>query len=146
VLGIWIPAQHNNKDTWDRFKTTLNGWGSLKWKIQDPSPQTQFLDLNLKMEGASISFKTFQKLMNLYMYIPPLSAHPSSCSNWQTEKVLDTKQSNQIPRMLLSFLCRLFDRGRSLQALTPLLTQVTATLDSTTQNPSSTQPKELNPL
>jgi len=48
--------------------------------------------------------------------------------------------------MLLNFIHRLLDRGHSLQALIPLLTQAAATLDSKTFNSPSIQPKEVHPL
>jgi len=150
VLGIWILAQCNNEDTWDRFKTTLNSWGSLRWKVQDPSPQPQFLDLNIKKQGTNIAFKTFQKSINLYLYTPPLSTHPSSCFKglifWELRRYWIQNSQTKSQEMLLNFLCRLLVRGHSLQALTPLFTQAAANLDSTTQNPSSVQPKAPNPL
>jgi hypothetical protein len=30
LLGIWIPSENNNIATRNRFKETLNNWGSLK--------------------------------------------------------------------------------------------------------------------
>jgi hypothetical protein len=139
ILGIWIPTQHNNETSWERLKITLNNWGSLKWKVQDPSLQVQFLDLNIKKENASISFETFQKSMNLYLYIPLLSAHPSSCFKGlifgELRRYWTQNNPIKFQEMLLNFIHRILDRSHSLQVLTPLLTQVAATLDSTTWNP-----------
>ncbi len=38
-----------------------------------------FLDLTLTIKNKHITATTYQKPLNLYLYIPPLSAHPSSC-------------------------------------------------------------------
>ncbi len=40
ILGIWIPSENNNIATWNRFKESLNNWGSLKWVVEEPSHQT----------------------------------------------------------------------------------------------------------
>jgi len=36
ILGIWILSKDNNTKTWDRFKSKLSSWGSLKWTIEEP--------------------------------------------------------------------------------------------------------------
>jgi hypothetical protein len=54
-------------------------WGKLKWKVETPSSHTVFLDLNTRIQNNKIITNTYQKNMNLYLYIPPLSAHPPSC-------------------------------------------------------------------
>jgi len=78
VFGIWWPQERPNL-TWIDFKNKLNSWGTLKWSIEEPSTHTTFLDLNIDIKGPSVIFSTFQKPLNLYLYLPPLSAHPSSC-------------------------------------------------------------------
>ena len=37
------------------------------------------LDLTLTVENGEIWSKTFQKALNLYLYLPPSSAHPPAC-------------------------------------------------------------------
>jgi hypothetical protein len=75
ILGIWIPSENNNIATWNRFKESLNNWGSLKWVIEEPSHQTKFLDLNIQLKKSTITTETYQKSMNLYLYIPPPFPH-----------------------------------------------------------------------
>jgi len=79
VFGIWIPLERNSQEVWTNFKEEINNWGNLKWKVEDLLQQTVFLDLNIEIKGSRKQTKTFQKSMNLYLYIPPLSAHPHSC-------------------------------------------------------------------
>jgi hypothetical protein len=79
IIGIWIPPEQNQLATWNRFKETLNDWGHLQWKSEEPSKKTVFLDLELELQNSTVITKTFQKKMNLYLYIPPMSAHPPSC-------------------------------------------------------------------
>jgi hypothetical protein len=64
---------------WEAFKTTLNQFGSLCWIVNDLSDTINFLDLSLSITGSIITAATYQKPMNLHLYIPPSSAHPPSC-------------------------------------------------------------------
>jgi hypothetical protein len=109
IFGIWLPAANDSNNTWEDFKGTLNAWGSLRWEdfkgtlnawgslrwvIEEPSSSTIFLDLKIQIENSRIRFTTFQKPMNLYLYISPSYAHPPSClkGNVRAEEVLATKQ------------------------------------------------------
>jgi len=74
--GIWLPSPYQ---TWEDFKDTLNGFGALSWNIKEPSDHTTFLDLEIGIQDQRLTFKTNQKEHNLYLYIPPSSAHPYSC-------------------------------------------------------------------
>jgi hypothetical protein len=78
ILGIWLPPK-DEPDNWENFKNQLDNWGNLKCKVEQPSNQTTFLDLNINIKDSTISFSTYQKPLNLYLYLPPLSAHPPSC-------------------------------------------------------------------
>jgi hypothetical protein len=111
IFGIWIPSTDNNSDSWLQFKTLLNTWGNLKWKIKEPSSYTVFLDLNIHLHNSKITTSTY---MNLYLYIPPLSVHPPSCLKgliagemrhyWLQNDPADYKA------ILLKFIERLLDR------------------------------------
>jgi hypothetical protein len=76
VFGIWIDTPGNQ---WNQFENTLNQFGNLKWNIEELSKHTSFLDLEITIKDNKLTTKTFQKPMNLYLYIPPSSAHPYSC-------------------------------------------------------------------
>jgi hypothetical protein len=79
VFGIWLPLGDNPENTWENFKQKLNDWGTLRWKIEEPTDHVTFLDLNITIKNSFLEFSTYQKPMNLYLYLPPLSAHPLSC-------------------------------------------------------------------
>ena len=49
------------------------------WEINKPMDSVYFLDLEILIKGDKIKTKNFQKLMNLYLYLPPNSAHLHSC-------------------------------------------------------------------
>lgn len=49
VIGIWLPPRRNKTLTWNNFKKRLNGWGTLRWSIEEPSLSTHFLDLNINI-------------------------------------------------------------------------------------------------
>jgi hypothetical protein len=136
IFGIWIPSTDNNSDSWLQFKTLLNTWGNLKWKIEEPSSHTVFLDLNIHLHNSKITTRTFQKHMNLYLYIPLLLANPPSCLKgliagemhryWLQNSPADYKA------ILLKFIERLQNRGHTLPSLLPIFTQAAQTLDSGT--------------
>ncbi len=45
-------------------------------EFEEPSHEVTYLDLTITLKRGRISTKTYQKPMNLYLYIPPHSAHP----------------------------------------------------------------------
>jgi len=134
ILGIWIPSPNNNTKTWDRFKSKLNSWGSLKWTIEEPSNRTHFLDLNIHLDNSSITTETYQKPINLYLYIPPLSTHPHSCLkgllHGELKRYWIQNNPSKFQEILCMFIQRLINRGHTLEQLTPILTQAAATLDN----------------
>jgi len=79
-LGIWIPNDHLRSDpnlpTFQDFKNDLNKFGLLRWTCEEPTNEVVYLDLVINLDNGKFKFKTFQKALNLYLYIPPHSAHP----------------------------------------------------------------------
>jgi hypothetical protein len=114
--------------TWARFKEKLNSWGSIKWLINKPSNKMVFLDLQIELKNGMIYTNTYQKKLNLYLYIPPQSAHPPSClkgliSGELRHYWLQNSQSN-FTTILTKFIQHLVDRGHNLADLTPIFYQV----------------------
>ena len=76
IIGAWIG---NHTDEWASFKEDLNDFGILTWEVSELSPSVDFLDLTLSIEDGRIVSKTYQKPMNLFLYLPPSSSHPPGC-------------------------------------------------------------------
>jgi hypothetical protein len=133
IFGIWLPPIADNNNKWNRFKTMLNDWDTLKWVVETPSKQTVFLDLHLKLEGTTISTNTYQKDLNLYLYLPPRSAHPPSCLKGLIAGELRCywlqNGINDFQTILAKFIKWLIDRGRRIEDLTPLLQQAALAID-----------------
>jgi hypothetical protein len=138
IFGIWFPSTNHNSDAWQQFKVLLNNWGNLKWKTKEPSTRIVFLDLNIHLQNSKIITSTYQKNMNLYLYIPPLSAHPPSCLKGLIAGEMHCHWLQNSPEkyksMLLNYIECLLDRGHTLANLTPTLTQAAQALDNCTQN------------
>jgi predicted DNA-binding protein (UPF0251 family) len=80
IFGIWLPSTNGNDEAWQLFTTELNKWGHLRWKIEQPSLQTVFLDLNIQLKDQKIITSTYQKAMNLFIFIfhPCQHIHPAA--------------------------------------------------------------------
>jgi hypothetical protein len=75
-IGVWLPPS-NDQLTWDAFLRCLNQWGTLRWTCDGRVNSLIFLDLQISIgPNCHLIFKTYQKPMNLYLYIPPGSVHP----------------------------------------------------------------------
>ena len=79
---------------------------------------TNFLDLSLHISNSKILTKTYQKSMNLYLYIPSNSAHPPSC--------LKGLITGELRRYWLQNSNK---RGHSLHDLIPIFHQAATTLN-----------------
>jgi hypothetical protein len=76
MLGIWTGPE----EECPHFIESLEGFGKLMWICSDISSSVVFLDLTLSFTAENtIKYCTYQKPLNLYLYIPPTSAQPSSC-------------------------------------------------------------------
>jgi hypothetical protein len=85
-----------------------------------------FLDLKIFIApNQSVRYKSYQKLLNLYLYLPPRPAHPQSmlyslvydhlCAYW----LQNVETSNFIRMAILLRQC-LYARGYSLKTLLPV--------------------------
>jgi hypothetical protein len=127
IFGIWVPPETEKETTWNEFKKRVNQWGTLEWIIQEPSKKTVFLDLNIELRDTKIHSSTFQKALNLYLYIPPTSAHPPSCLkgliSGEMRRYWLQNDPSSFETILKKFIIRLTERGHQLQYLLPLLQQ-----------------------
>jgi hypothetical protein len=77
IRAIWIFEPGANQATslpWKAFCKDLS-FGRLTWKVTRPSRHAIFLDLNLYIVRRQIKTTTYQKELNLYLYLPGSSAH-----------------------------------------------------------------------
>ena len=84
-IGIWAPKDNPNSSLknaldstvhFNNFKEDLSKFGILRWTCEDLSNEVIYLDLIIQLNKGKFKFKTYQKNLNLYLYIPPHSAHP----------------------------------------------------------------------
>jgi len=90
-FGIWTPPTdpdspidpnssfskiNDSNNIFEEFKKDLNKFGLLRWTVEELSNEIVYLDLIIKIDKGRFTFKTYQKDLNLYLYIPPHSAHP----------------------------------------------------------------------
>ena len=82
IFGIWVCSLNKELDNqlWTQFQTDINNFGILKWVFEKRKKSVQFLDLtvSINQKGKLVS-DIFEKPENLYLYLPPLSSHPSNC-------------------------------------------------------------------
>ncbi len=123
IFCLWHETPDNQ---WEHLKLSLNGFGDLKWNIENLSDKTTFLDLQLTIKNNNIQSSTYQKPMNLYTYIPSLSAHPKSCFKGLIKGELlrywlqNSEEKDFISTTSL-FIHRLLARGHRLNEIIPLL-------------------------
>jgi hypothetical protein len=106
----------------------------LKWVVTELNTSVNFLDLNISINSHNkIEINTFQKDMNLHLYIPPSSAHPPSClKGLITGELFRYKLQNNntdFTTITSSFLERMTARGHKLDNLSPLIREAAATID-----------------
>jgi hypothetical protein len=132
IIGIWIDSHYNS---WENFKKQLNSFGALQWNIEDLTTTTTFLDLTISIKDQKIHTRTFQKDLNLYLYIPPISAHPTSCfKGLITGELSRYWHQNSSPEDFINitknFILRLLQRGHLLEELIPTLRSAAANIDN----------------
>jgi hypothetical protein len=73
-IGIWLST---DPTLWAYFKDWINSFGALKWTFTEPPLSVDYLDITICIDPTgSIQTTLFEKLLNLYLYLPSHSAHP----------------------------------------------------------------------
>lgn len=125
-IGIWVPLDDGNDATeWENFKNELNNFGKLEWECTKLSESVDFLDLTITIVNGKIEFKTYQKPLNLYQYIPPQSAHPPGMLKGLIignvgRYYIQNTHLEDYKSIVLAFYHRLRDRGYTHEKLEPL--------------------------
>jgi len=77
-FGVW---KGNAKEEFTKFQSDINNYGKLTWEFSPLQESVNFLDLTITVDTSSpptyrLDFCLYEKAMNLYLYLPPHSAHP----------------------------------------------------------------------
>jgi hypothetical protein len=135
----------SSNSSWENFKTSVNQFGQLRWNIEDLTTSTTFLDLQIDIINGRLLTKTYQKALNLYLYIPPMSAHPQSCfKGLITGELLrywtqNTAQEDFINITQL-FIQQLIQRGHTIENIIPTLRSSATSIDNVQGNRKILQP------
>jgi len=139
IFGVWIDSPNTS---WEKFKITLNQFGRLRWNIKELTTSTTFLDLQINIMNGQLHTKTYQKALNLYLYIPPISAHPHSCfKGLITGELIRYWKQNSDQKDFINvtqlFIQRLVQRGYKFNDIIPTLRSAAATIDNIQGNRST---------
>jgi hypothetical protein len=138
IFGIWIDDDNSGKDSTQCGKDPIKPWERFK---------TNFLDITITIKDKQLTTVTYQKPLNLYLYIPPLSAHPSSCFKglitgelyrywWQ-----NTEEKDFID-ITTNFILRLINRGHQLNNILLLIQTAASNIDSLNIKASQQKPTD----
>ena len=64
-----------DRSNYAALQATMNSFGSLEWEFTALSKTINFMDVHLSITPTGIKSTLYEKPMNLYLYLPPLSAH-----------------------------------------------------------------------
>jgi hypothetical protein len=74
LIGVWRISSVDDLTKWNNFKQHLT-FGKLTWEVQEPTDKVNFLDLWISFPNGRLQTSIYEKPMNLYLYLPPKSAH-----------------------------------------------------------------------
>jgi len=124
-FGVWnwtdTPDCHWN---FNQFCQALN-YGKLTWEVSKPTRTVNFLDLTLSIDNGKIDYTLYEKSLNLYLYIPPASAHPPGVLKGLIAgsllRILRLTSNPDVRKKHMSnFYARLIARGYTKSILTPI--------------------------
>jgi hypothetical protein len=80
-FGIWTPCPNSTQTAddarWHLFQAEFDKWGRLSWTFSPRSTSVDFLDVSITFTSdRRLETCLFAKALNLYLYLPPHSAHP----------------------------------------------------------------------
>jgi hypothetical protein len=130
ILGIWLldhtVTNHEEDEEWLDFKRELNTSGRLRWTVSKLNSKSVFLDLDITLgPKGQFSFQTYQKELNLHLYIPAASSHPPGTlkrtifGNLQRYWRQNTKQTDYV-KITKSFGKHLYNHGHNIPTIVSL--------------------------
>ena len=145
MFGIW---RWDGELAWNEFCKDVDNFGILTWDIhapeRRPSPSVDFLDLTISIVDGKIEFKTFQKDLNLYLYLPPSSSHPKSTIKGTIYSLVGRYYRQNTHRKDFLHIVRLFfnhllDRGWKADDIKPIFMEACDRMDAKRNNNTLTQ-------
>jgi len=132
IFGLWLIDEDPVKDeqNWLEFQRSL-AYGKLTWEVTNRETSVNFMDLTISIDASKkspINSRIYEKPLNLYLYLPPHSAHPPGVLRGlitgMTNRIyrLTTTKSDQL-NSLRSLHRRLLLRGYSHTMIGPMLTE-----------------------
>jgi hypothetical protein len=125
-LGVWLPCNDEEILSWENFQQDVNDFGILRWEFQPHCRKINFLDLEISYTvDNKLITRLFEKALNLYLYLPPHSAHSPGVLKGLIFgmiiriKRLTSEQCEIIPT-IRKFYHRLLQRGYDIKMLNPL--------------------------
>ena len=137
IFGIWIPYP-SFPNAWEEFNRDLNNYSSLHWNTETLSNKVNFLDVTMWIGPSSkVQYRTYQKPMNLFLYIPPNSARPSGVLQSLIHSLIQTyKCQNTSTRDFKHFVNLLYKqlraRGHTQDSLLPVFTSAAKSINHCT--------------
>ena len=133
IFLVWKETQRNQ---FKNFTKSLNDQCKLTWVTEKLCTSVNFLDLTIMLDRNAGRFwtRTYQKDMNLFLYIPALSAHPPGLLKSLIYGLLETywfQNSNSRDYTKFSQLLhkRLIARGHDLKTINVLFTEAAAKIE-----------------
>jgi hypothetical protein len=133
MLGIWTGQ---TEEEWIRFKNSLNGFGKLTWITSERTKEVIFLDLRISINDEGyIETTTYQKDLNLHLYIPGLSAHPDGCLKGTIfgNAIRYWHQNSHIQnftKLMSEFATHLQNRGHAMNLIEKIMMEAADRIDS----------------
>jgi len=120
MFGIWV--MNDPSLTWDAFGEAINGFGLLRWEIDEPTTSLDYLDITITIDDNHIVTRTYRKAMNLYQFLPPHSAHPPATLKGMVYSLMKTyfyqnTHQRDYEREVIFLFNHLIARGWSKQSL-----------------------------
>lgn len=146
-FGLWKPLPDPIADAarWSDFQKAFSSYGKLSWEFSTRSSSVDFLDLTITITKGRVETCLYEKALNLYLYLPPHSAHPPGVLKgliygmlWRINKL--TTNSDARAAYIQNFYRRLRARGYSNSVLSPLFDTAISQTDKRRQQPTTTVP------
>ena len=76
VAAAWDFCDDDSYGAYNIFQKRMNKYGALRWEFTTAATTIDFLDVTLTINNGCIDTCLYEKELNLYLYLPPSSAHP----------------------------------------------------------------------